>query len=211
MSHLADQKAELRAAILERLQQMNDRSREAESRSVVRRILDVLPVDSAVCAYMPMRTEPDIRPLLTEILARRQPLFLPSFDGSNLVMRRVHDLQHLPVSAFGIPEPAADAALLDQNVPVVALVPGRAFAADGGRLGRGNGGYDRWIAEHKKTNASATSLPSGERPSEGLSPKKSYYYGVAFDCQIVSAVPMEEHDAFVDGIFTPRGFLTAQK
>ncbi len=39
----------------------------------------------------------------------------------------------------------------------------------------------------------------------------SHYYGVAFDCQLVSAVPMEEHDVFLDGMITGRGFERVQK
>ena len=193
MSHISEQKTELRAAILERIQYMNEQARTAESRSIARRILEELPTDSVICAFFPMKTEPDIRLLLTEIITRGQELFLPTSDGHALVMRRTYDLAHLITSDYGIPEPASDAEKLDAHTPVIALIPGRAFAADGGRLGRGNGGYDRGIASHRSQN------------------DQSRYYGVAFDCQIVSAVPMEEHDVPLDGYISARGFTLAQK
>ncbi|MDO8468796.1 MAG: 5-formyltetrahydrofolate cyclo-ligase [Candidatus Peribacter sp.] len=193
MPHISEQKKELRQAILERIQHMNEQARAAESRSIARRILEELPTDSVICAFFPMKTEPDIRPLLTEIIARGQDLFLPAFDGHALIMRRAFDLAHLIASDFGIPEPAGDAQQLDVHTPVIALIPGRAFDRTGRRLGRGNGGYDRWIAAHRAANA------------------VSKYYGVGFDCQLVSAVPVEEHDAFLDGVFTGRGFAVAQK
>ncbi|MDD5041212.1 MAG: 5-formyltetrahydrofolate cyclo-ligase [Candidatus Peribacteraceae bacterium] len=193
MLHISEQKIELRAAILERIRHMNEQQRAAESRSIALRILEALPKDRAVCVYYPLSTEPDLLSLLAEILTRNQPLFLPAFDGQNLVMHRVLDLSQLQTGSFGIPEPSSDAEILDTKTPVTVLIPGRAFGAAGGRLGRGNGGYDRWITAHRQENA------------------QSRYFGVAFDCQMVNSVPMEEHDAPVDGVFTPRGFVPAQK
>ncbi|OIO54201.1 5-formyltetrahydrofolate cyclo-ligase [Candidatus Peregrinibacteria bacterium CG1_02_54_53] len=193
MPHISDQKRELRDAILERIQRMNVQERAAESRSIEQRIFKMLTADIVVCAFFPLQTEPDIRTLLAEILTRNRHLYLPVFDGTQLVMRRVHDLAHLTTSTFGIPEPPADAERLDPAVPIVALIPGRAFDRAGGRLGRGNGGYDRWISKHRIANG------------------QSHYYGVAFECQITNTVPMEEHDAPVDGVFTPRGFTSAHK
>ena len=35
------------------------------------------------------------------------------------------------------------------------LIPGRAFDAKGNRLGRGNGGYDKWIAEQRERRLDA--------------------------------------------------------
>jgi 5-formyltetrahydrofolate cyclo-ligase len=191
MAHLSEQKQALRQAILERLKHMDAQSREAESRSVVRRILETLPMDRTICAYAPLPTEPNITPLLTELLQRGQRLYLPAFDGHSCVFRRVNSLNELTVSSFGIPEPSLPAPLLNPEEPVIALIPGRAFDTRGGRLGRGNAGYDRWITAHRKQNPHST------------------YYGVAFDCQIVSEVPMEEHDAFLDGVITGRGLTKA--
>jgi len=187
--HPSVQKAELRAAMLERIQRMNDESRAAESRSIVRRIQEFLPVDQAICAFYPLKTEPDIRPLLAEVLKRNQHLYLPVFTGKTMIFRRTLDLTTLTTSAIGIPEPSADAPPLPVTEPVTVLVPGRAYDVQLNRMGRGNGGYDRWIAHHRKENG------------------RSRYIGVAFDCQIVHEVPMEEHDARVDAVVTGRGLL----
>lgn len=191
--HITERKAELRTAILERIQHMDDQARSAESRSIVRRALEVLPADRAVCAFFPLKTEPDIRPLLRAIITRKQVLYLPAFDGQRLVMRRTADLSQLEQSPLGIPEPAAEAAALDRHIPVIALIPGRAFDLSGNRLGRGNGGYDRWINAHRGENG------------------KSLYYAVAFECQLVASVPVEAHDAPIDGIVTVRGLTSIQK
>ena len=64
----------------------------------------------------------------------------------------------------------------------VALVPGRAFDALGGRLGRGGGYYDRF----------AGACPQALR------------VGVAHQLQVVASVPMEAHDAPMDVLVTDR-------
>jgi len=191
MPHTSEQKQELRQAILERIQHMNEQSKAAESRSIVRRILEVLPADGTICAFVPMKTEPDIRPLLEQLLQSGRLLFLPSFDGRHLVMRKIETLSDLIQSTFGIPEPPPACPPLDPKKPAVVLIPGRAFDRTGKRLGRGNGGYDRWITAHRKENG------------------QSLYYGVAFECQIVSEVPVEEHDAHVDRVITARELMKA--
>ncbi len=169
---------------------MSEREFEAESRSMVRRILEIIPSDITVCGFMPLRrTEADIRPFLEEVLKRSQRLFLPTFDGHSVTMRQATHLNDLTVSRFYIPEPAPDAPLLDPKDDVIALLPGRAFDPEGGRTGRGNGAYDRWVLERRKT------------------PSHSKYYGIALACQIVQKVPMAEHDALLDGIVTERGLV----
>lgn len=189
MPHISEQKQELRTAILERIRHLNEQSRAAESRTIVRRILDILPHDKAVCAYVPLQSEPDIRPLLFELLAQQRSLYLPSGGAGTLfTMRRIEDLSRLVTGQTGIPEPGPDAPLLPPSLPVVALIPGRAFDAACHRLGRGNGGYDRWMNERRKTG-------------------ETLCYGVAFECQIVPQVPVEDHDATLDGVITGRGLL----
>ena len=60
------------------------------------------------------------------------------------------------------------------------LVPGLAFDLRGGRLGRGRGYYDRFLA-------GATGLR----------------VGVCFEDQIVADVPLEPHDLRMDFVVTP--------
>jgi 5-formyltetrahydrofolate cyclo-ligase len=66
------------------------------------------------------------------------------------------------------------------------IVPGLAFAPDGRRLGRGGGHYDATLA----------AMPRALR------------VGVAFDAQLVRAVPHEAHDAFLDALATESRLLT---
>ena len=70
------------------------------------------------------------------------------------------------------------------------LVPGLAFDAHGNRLGQGAGVYDRYLPH----------LRSG-----------CMTIGIAFDEQIVDAVPHDVHDTRVDYIVTPSRVITAEK
>jgi 5-formyltetrahydrofolate cyclo-ligase len=67
--------------------------------------------------------------------------------------------------------------------PVVVVVPGVGFDARGVRLGRGAGFYDRALADLRRA---------------GL----VYAVGVAFECQIVPALPAEAWDERVDWVVT---------
>jgi 5-formyltetrahydrofolate cyclo-ligase len=64
------------------------------------------------------------------------------------------------------------------------LVPGVAFDLHGGRLGRGKGYYDRLLKELRGTTC-----------------------GVAFDQQVVEAIPVEPHDVRLDHVLTPTRWI----
>ena len=188
--HLADQKESLRRAITERLRQMSPKERQAESRSVCRRVLENLPpAPITVTAYFPLTDEVDIRPLLAEFLKRGDAVYLPCGDGRTFVFRKFENTADLRPDGLQIPAPPPTAPLLDPASLAIALVPGRAFDVHGNRLGRGNGGFDIWIDGQRKTNP------------------RTRYWGVALECQIVNVIPMEPHDKGVDAVITARGIL----
>lgn len=96
-------------------------------------------------------------------------------DGA-LRFLEVKELSELETGTFGLLEPFGEKRLM----PDLILVPGVAFDANGGRLGRGQGFYDRWLAAHPGVVT----------------------LGVGFDFQIIAAVPMEGHDRRMDGVIT---------
>jgi 5-formyltetrahydrofolate cyclo-ligase len=79
---------------------------------------------------------------------------------------------------YGIAQPAASAEAI---VPDVLFVPLVGFTASGGRLGQGGGHYDRWLA----ANAHVPAI------------------GLAWDCQLVEALPDEAHDRALSAVVTP--------
>lgn len=87
----------------------------------------------------------------------------------------------VPGVTYGIPEPKHDAPAVRARDVDLGIVPGLAFDAKGGRLGRGGGHFDRLV------------------------PRLDRAWAVAFDCQIVKAVPREGHDRPVDRVFHAAG------
>lgn len=188
------QKQQLRSSIAERMQKLSQKDRDAESRSICRRIKENLPENAqTICAYYPMPTEVNIIPLLQEFLDAGKTIALPRSEGKAFLFRTVTSLTDLPPGPFRIPEPGPDAPPLDLASIDLALIPGIAFDPAGNRLGRGNGGYDQWIAKVREANPNVT------------------LWGIGFDCQMVNIIPLEPHDATVHAIITPRMMIAPRR
>ena len=139
-----------------------------------------------VSGFLPIRSEADIRPLLSALRARGARVCVPVIlDKITIVFRELLPDAPLVAMGFGTFGPGPDAAVLD---PDIMLVPLSAFDAEGQRIGYGGGYYDRAIDQlHKK----------------GRSPA---LIGIAFDCQEVASVPTEPHDIRLNAVLTESGF-----
>jgi len=146
--------------------------------------------------HMPGEAATDL--ILADLLKEGSPriCFVPCIRGGDISMVRlfsVEDFHSFIPNKWGIPEPPPvgdrqrdDLFESDQGLDLL-LVPGLAFDAHGGRLGRGKGYYDRFLAKYfQKWNPSTVST-----------------VGYAFDEQIVDKVPRESHDKLVDFVLTP--------
>ena len=143
----------------------------------------------AVLLFFPLPREPDLAPLLAGALASGKLLALPRFNATTHAHDavQVRDLaSELVTGPFGVREPTAHCPLVAMNRLDLALVPGLGFDARGHRLGRGKGHYDRLLA--------------------GFTGMK---IGVAFDFQVVAAVPCEAHDIVLDAVVTPTRWIEA--
>ena len=184
------QKSQLRDDIEERLSRLSAKDRTAESRSICRRLTELLPQKLVtICAYVPLKNEVDINSLLRHLLEKDYSLFLPRFEGGKLAFRRTQNLSELERGPLGNLESLITNEELDPKVLSHVLIPGRAFDRSGGRLGRGNGGYDHWIDGQRKENP------------------ETVFWGVCFECQLTHEIPMEAHDERVDAVVTARGFV----
>ncbi len=142
---------------------------------------------SSVLFYAPLNYEIDLRPLMAVALEQNKLVALPKFipdSGSYGAFQ----LKNLSVDCapgkFGIHEPLESCPAWPLNQLDLVLVPGVGFDFAGHRLGRGKGFYDRLLAE-----------VSGIR------------CGVAFDGQMIAAIPCEPHDVGLDCILTPTRWL----
>ena len=183
----ASQKRQLRQAVSDRLSTLPEKDRQAESRSVCRRALEKLPKDPfTIAVFYPMRSEVDIRPLIEELLTRGCRVFMPRGTPRGFEFRRILSLENLVSGPYGILEPTDETELIEKTDIAYVIVPGMAFDRDCNRLGRGSGGYDKWLAGVRSVN------------------DKAEAWGVALDRQLVNVVPVESHDQPMDAIVTPR-------
>ena len=146
---------------------------------------------SIISGFWPIRSEPDIRPLMEDLRAAGARLCLPVvLDRETIVFREY--LAGAPVvkTGFGTTGPDETAPEVD---PDIMLVPLSAFDRDGHRIGYGAGHYDRAIARLDAL---------GKRPQ---------LIGIAFACQEVASVPFEPHDIPLDAILTEEGLIETQR
>lgn len=135
--------------------------------------------------YMAAGSEIDTMPLMKHLAHLGHGLCLPVCE-EEMVFHHYQIDTILISGANGILQPDPSTAPICQ--PEVVFVPLLAFDADGTRLGRGGGHYDRWLENGRKTH-------------------KLSAIGLAFDEQLFADLPFEAHDEKLDAILTPSGVI----
>jgi 5-formyltetrahydrofolate cyclo-ligase len=137
-----------------------------------------------VAGYVRFRTEIDPAPLMQALAARGAHLCIPvtpQHPDAGLSFRAHVDPGNLIKSRFSVREPPATAPLM---TPDIVLVPLLGFDRRGGRIGYGQGHYDRTLSALRTRRAIIA-------------------IGLAFDAQAVDAIPVEPHDQPLDWVLTP--------
>lgn len=152
-------KEAVRAKMRERLRALTPDDRALRSRVICERVAELPVWKSARVAtlFESMNSEPHITSLIEELRRR----------GSEIIIILPSAREHNDIP-------------LTSPVDVV-LVPGLAFTRDGGRLGRGGGFFDRFLA-HRTPRAAKV--------------------GVCFNFQIVPSLPLESQDVKVGVVVT---------
>ena len=189
MTEPLDAKALLREQVRARVKSLSSAARSAGSLEICARLRGQRRWQQAkaVLLFAPLPDEPDVWPLLDEALAANKIVALPGFVSAtnSYVARRVtNPARDLVVGQFGIREVAELSPEMALNQLDLVLVPGIAFDPHGRRLGRGKGFYDRLLAGVRGTKC-----------------------GVAFDEQLVDAVPVGPLDIPLNCILTPTRWI----
>ncbi len=139
----------------------------------------------AVGVYLSADDEVATDGVIREALARGVVVGAPvTAARRKMEMRRIMRLEELVIGRYGLREPAPGSPLIDLSDLGAAVVPGLAFTPDGDRLGYGGGYYDRYLAGRKA---------------------KPALIGLAYEEQVVRALPVEPWDVRMDWIVTPQG------
>ena len=153
--HLIMLKAELRRSISQQKRQFTPQQLAQLSLSVLERLRPLLGNAKVILAYDSLPDEVDTHALLDELVAA----------GASLCE-----------GAYHIMEPIGETFTAADQIDI-ALIPGLAFDAQGHRLGRGKGYYDRFLSAFRGKTI-----------------------GVCFDFQKVAEVPVDAHDVAVDRV-----------
>jgi 5-formyltetrahydrofolate cyclo-ligase len=146
-----------------------------------------------VALFASLEDEPATRPIFEALRGRDRSCFFPRCrDDGGLDLVEIGAWGELEPGHYGILEPPdGRPPIAPENLDLI-LVPGVAFDARGGRLGRGRGFYDRV-------------LPRAGEPGAPI------VFGLAFEFQIVDRVPTGERDRPVDAILTDQGLKLADR
>lgn len=179
-------KKALRARTLAALREITPEQRTAAGREVCRSLQSIDAVGRArtILAFAPLRSEPDIGPLLESMRQGEQTVLLPRMRSDSDLMEAApltEPLETLERDQMGVRSPRSAEVVPLEQIDLV-FVPGVAFDPWGQRLGRGGGHYDRLLS----------------RVSQ------AHLVGVCFDLAMCEKIPVEAHDRRVDRVVTER-------
>jgi 5-formyltetrahydrofolate cyclo-ligase len=178
-------KAALRADRLAARARLSPEERSERSRRIAERVDALLAGHGVqvVATFAPLGAEVDGLLAVERARARGVTIVfprIPNLAGERRLAFAPCEPAELVKGPAGALEPAEACAPVPPDAIDVVLVPGVAFSVDGHRLGRGGGYYDAALA----------ALPRALR------------VGLAFDVQVVAALPREPHDAALDALVT---------
>ena len=176
---MTTEKDELRRHIRKLKAQTGSDALLTESRQVLQSVehdADFLSADT-VLLYWSLPDEVNTHDFVRR-WAQHKHVLLPRVCGDNLQLATYRSDDDLHAGAFNIMEPVGTT-FTDYPQIRFALIPGMAFDADGHRLGRGKGYYDKLLPQ--LTNACKA--------------------GICFSFQMLETIPTEPHDVVMHKVF----------
>ena len=187
MDDLKQTKSKIRKDMITTLESLSENEIALKTRKIENRLFDFANFVEAniTMLYISCSGEVSSHNIITYCMDYRKIIVLPAFDPQKFRIRlyKIDNIEKdLKPGPRGMLEP--DTARC-KPVPIecldIAIIPGTAFDEKGGRIGSGEGYYDRFIPK----------LPITTRK-----------VSIAFEDQIIPQIPMESHDKHVDIIIT---------
>ncbi len=192
MDEIRKTKEEIRNDIAKQLATLADSAVEAKARQIENRLFEFANFLEANIALLYINSVNEVisRNIIERCFDYNKIVILPAFDIYTYEMKlmKVDNLEtDLKPGPRGIFEPDE---MRCNVVPIecidIAIIPGTAFDAKGGRIGSGEGYYDRLI------------------PKLSITTRK---VALAFENQITQQIQMESHDKHVDIIITEKRII----
>jgi len=180
-----DKKEELRRKMLNLRLMLSEEEVENKSKAICNKIekLEIVKNANSIMGYYPIRKEVNILPFLEKMKAEKIVLLPYSKKKSKEIIPVIFEVEFIK-DEIGIPAPK-NAKVYDKEIDII-LVPGLAFDISLYRLGYGYGFYDKFL--RKKRN--------------------SFKIGVAYDFQVVEAIPIDGEDIKMDMIVTEKRIIS---
>jgi 5-formyltetrahydrofolate cyclo-ligase len=189
MDEVREKKQEIRNEIAAYFSSLKEAALEANTRIIENRLFEFANFleSKIVMLYVNAASEVPTDTIIKRAYDYNKIVVLPAFDTAKSTMKLMkvdHPEKDLHTGPRGILEPdPAKCKPVPMDCIDIAIVPGVAMDEKGGRLGSGDGYYDRIIPD----------LPMTTRK-----------VGLVFEGQLVPQVPMESHDKHVDIIITEK-------
>ena len=155
--------------------------------------LDLYKSSSIILSYMALDDEVNLSMLMEQALKDGKKVYIPRIIPDSSQMDFYEKTALSDINIYGIQEPEKNARKFEirkYDDEILILTPGRAFSKNGGRLGRGKGYYDTYLARLKEKNAGNLKV-----------------IGIAFDLQVFNELPLEKHDEKMDYLVTEKGII----
>lgn len=192
MEEIRETKDEIRNNIAKTLAELTESETEENTKKIETRLFEFANFleSNIVLLYIKSTSEVDSLDIIKRCFTYNKIVILPAFDTTKHEMNlmKIDNIDNdLILGPRGIMEPDSSRCNV---VPIecidIAIIPGVAFDEKGGRIGSGEGYYDRLIPK----------LPITTRK-----------VALSFESQIIPQVHMESHDKFVDIIITEKRII----
>jgi 5-formyltetrahydrofolate cyclo-ligase len=189
MDEVREKKQEIRNEISTFFSSLSKETLEENTRIIENRLFEFANFleSKIVMLYVNAENEVATDSIIKRAFEFSKIVVLPAFNPTKSAMRLMkvdHPARDMVVGPRGILEPnPAKCKVVPLDCIDIAIVPGIAMDEKGGRIGSGDGYYDRIIPD----------LPMTTRK-----------VGLVFEGQLVPQVPMESHDKHVDIIITEK-------
>ena len=183
-------KQELRNRYLQRRNDLSVRERKEKSIQVLQNLKKLPEFQKAeeVLIYLNYRSEVETLPFVEELLQQKEKrVFVPKVCGMDIRFYEIISMEDVESGYQGILEPKEGMIEFSVQKPdgknCIMVLPGSVFDRKCNRMGYGKGFYDRFMK---------------------LVPQM-YGAGLAFDCQVAPALPIQAHDYRMSALITESG------
>lgn len=185
------EKERIRRRILKLRDSLSPEERREKSERIKEKLFVISEFETAktVLLYATKKSEVETKEIIENALSLGKEVRLPLIKGKDLLFSQILQFKELSPSTFGVLEPKKRYRRLPLEKIDLVIVPGIAFDTKGNRIGFGKGFYDRFL---KKV------------------PERILKIGLAFELQVVEAIPKALSDISVDKIITEKRIINCR-